>query len=202
MRLRRHREADRHARERQRGARTGALPRGSPRSPRSSTTWRRAMRPKSPEGGRADVVGSHDDPRLQRFPARTPLFNSRGGRDHLASSCLLAGAGIAGNRVVGETGAVGMGRVGTISPPGGSCRRGATPSVLSTCARPCSPARDSPLTRQVCTSRLSARCSRGRGEGSRARVVRCGCGPRSERRDGAGSRSGGTRIARMRPSRD
>jgi len=58
--------------------------------------------------------------------ARTPLFNTHGGRDHhLASSCLLAGAGIAGNRVVGETGAAGMGscrydfQAGHLVPEGG-----------------------------------------------------------------------------------
>jgi uncharacterized protein (DUF1501 family) len=42
--------------------------------------------------------------------ARTPLMNQFGGRDHhLASSCLLAGAGIRGNTVVGESGRVAMG---------------------------------------------------------------------------------------------
>lgn len=42
--------------------------------------------------------------------ARTPLFNQFGGRDHhLASSCLIAGAGIVGNQVVGASGEVGMG---------------------------------------------------------------------------------------------
>jgi len=58
--------------------------------------------------------------------ARTPLLNSRGGRDHhLASSCLLAGAGISGNRVVGETSATGMGacrydfKAGRVVPEGG-----------------------------------------------------------------------------------
>jgi len=58
--------------------------------------------------------------------ARTPLFNSRGGRDHhLASSCLLVGAGIAGNRVVGETGIAGMAAcrydfaAGRVVPEGG-----------------------------------------------------------------------------------
>lgn len=36
--------------------------------------------------------------------ARTPRINGRGGRDHhLASSCLVAGKGIAGNRVIGAT---------------------------------------------------------------------------------------------------
>ncbi len=36
--------------------------------------------------------------------ARTPRLNSRGGRDHhLSSSCLVAGKGIAGNRVIGAT---------------------------------------------------------------------------------------------------
>jgi hypothetical protein len=36
--------------------------------------------------------------------ARTPLINSRNGRDHhLASSCLVAGPGIAGNRVIGAS---------------------------------------------------------------------------------------------------
>jgi uncharacterized protein (DUF1501 family) len=41
--------------------------------------------------------------------ARTPLVNSRGGRDHhLASSCLLAGPGIRGNQVVGATSDRGM----------------------------------------------------------------------------------------------
>ncbi len=36
--------------------------------------------------------------------ARTPRLNARGGRDHhLASSCLLLGRGIAGNRVIGAT---------------------------------------------------------------------------------------------------
>lgn len=42
--------------------------------------------------------------------ARTPLFNPFGGRDHhLTSSCLVAGAGIAGDQVVGASGEVGMG---------------------------------------------------------------------------------------------
>ena len=42
--------------------------------------------------------------------ARTPLFNPFGGRDHhLTSSCLIAGAGIVGNQVVGASGEVGMG---------------------------------------------------------------------------------------------
>ncbi|WP_394832686.1 DUF1501 domain-containing protein [Pendulispora rubella] len=42
--------------------------------------------------------------------ARTPMFNTFGGRDHhLTSSCLLAGAGIVGNQVVGASGDVGMG---------------------------------------------------------------------------------------------
>lgn len=41
--------------------------------------------------------------------SRTPLVNSRGGRDHhLASSCLLAGPGIQGNQVVGATSETGM----------------------------------------------------------------------------------------------
>lgn len=41
--------------------------------------------------------------------ARTPLVNSRGGRDHhLASSCLLAGPGVQGNQVVGATSETGM----------------------------------------------------------------------------------------------
>jgi uncharacterized protein (DUF1501 family) len=58
--------------------------------------------------------------------ARTPLFNDHGGRDHhLASSCLLAGAGIAGNKVVGATGEVGMAacrydyKAGQMVPAGG-----------------------------------------------------------------------------------
>jgi uncharacterized protein (DUF1501 family) len=42
--------------------------------------------------------------------ARTPLMNQFGGRDHhLASTCLLAGAGINGNTVIGESGRVAMG---------------------------------------------------------------------------------------------
>jgi hypothetical protein len=42
--------------------------------------------------------------------ARTPLMNQFGGRDHhLSSSCILAGAGIRGNTVVGRSGEVGMG---------------------------------------------------------------------------------------------
>ncbi len=42
--------------------------------------------------------------------SRTPLFNQFGGRDHhLCSSCLIAGAGIIGNQVVGSSGDVGMG---------------------------------------------------------------------------------------------
>jgi hypothetical protein len=42
--------------------------------------------------------------------SRTPLFNQFGGRDHhLTSSCLLAGAGIVGNQVIGASGDVGMG---------------------------------------------------------------------------------------------
>lgn len=44
--------------------------------------------------------------------ARTPLMNQFGGRDHhVASSCLLAGAGIVGNQVLGASGEVGMGPV-------------------------------------------------------------------------------------------
>jgi hypothetical protein len=40
---------------------------------------------------------------------RTPMLNSSGGRDHwLASSCLLAGAGVPHNTVVGRTSDVGM----------------------------------------------------------------------------------------------
>jgi len=42
--------------------------------------------------------------------SRTPMFNQFGGRDHhLTSSCLLAGAGIAGNQIAGASGDVGMG---------------------------------------------------------------------------------------------
>ena len=42
--------------------------------------------------------------------SRTPLMNQFGGRDHhISSSCILAGAGIRGNTVVGESGRVGMG---------------------------------------------------------------------------------------------
>ncbi|HEY2516104.1 MAG TPA: DUF1501 domain-containing protein [Polyangiaceae bacterium] len=58
--------------------------------------------------------------------ARSPLFNPAGGRDHfLGNSCLLAGAGIAGGRVAGVSGAVGMGpcrydyREGKVVPEGG-----------------------------------------------------------------------------------
>lgn len=58
--------------------------------------------------------------------SRTALFNPFGGRDHhLSSSCLLAGAGIAGDRVVGASGAVGMGpgrydfQAGAVVPEGG-----------------------------------------------------------------------------------
>ena len=58
--------------------------------------------------------------------ARTPVFNLTGGRDHhLASSCLLAGAGIAGNKIVGRTSDVGMGacqydfKAGRVVPEGG-----------------------------------------------------------------------------------
>jgi uncharacterized protein (DUF1501 family) len=56
--------------------------------------------------------------------ARTPLLNPRGGRDHhLASSCLLAGPGIQGNKVVGGTNDNGM-TVRAIDPqtglPGGT----------------------------------------------------------------------------------
>lgn len=41
--------------------------------------------------------------------ARTPTINDAGGRDHhLASSCLLAGAGIRKNYVIGRTGDIGM----------------------------------------------------------------------------------------------
>lgn len=40
---------------------------------------------------------------------RTALINARGGRDHaLTSSCMLIGAGVPGNRVVGASGDVGM----------------------------------------------------------------------------------------------
>ncbi|MDP3276596.1 MAG: DUF1501 domain-containing protein [Deltaproteobacteria bacterium] len=42
--------------------------------------------------------------------ARTPLMNQFGGRDHhIASSCLVAGAGIRGNTVIGASGRVAMG---------------------------------------------------------------------------------------------
>lgn len=42
--------------------------------------------------------------------SRTPLFNQFGGRDHhLSNSCLVAGAGIAGNQIVGASGEVGVG---------------------------------------------------------------------------------------------
>ncbi len=42
--------------------------------------------------------------------SRTALFNPYGGRDHnLTGSCLLAGAGVRGDQVVGASGAVGMG---------------------------------------------------------------------------------------------
>lgn len=41
--------------------------------------------------------------------SRTPLMNQFGGRDHhIASSCMLAGAGIKGNTVIGASGEVGM----------------------------------------------------------------------------------------------
>lgn len=41
---------------------------------------------------------------------RTPLLNSRGGRDHSLSSCaMLIGAGVPGNTVVGGTNDVGLG---------------------------------------------------------------------------------------------
>lgn len=57
--------------------------------------------------------------------ARTPMFNNYGGRDHhLANSCILAGAGIRGNTVVGASSNVGMGagrydfQRGVISPSG------------------------------------------------------------------------------------
>jgi hypothetical protein len=53
------------------------------------------------------------------------MFNNYGGRDHhLASSCILAGAGIRGNTVVGASSNVGMGagrydfQRGVISPSG------------------------------------------------------------------------------------
>ena len=58
--------------------------------------------------------------------ARSPLFNVNGGRDHfLGNSCLLAGAGIAGGRVAGASGTVGMGpcrydyRARRVVPEGG-----------------------------------------------------------------------------------
>ena len=42
--------------------------------------------------------------------ARTPMFNQTNGRDHhLCSSCLLMGAGIKGNQVLGESSMIGMG---------------------------------------------------------------------------------------------
>jgi uncharacterized protein (DUF1501 family) len=42
--------------------------------------------------------------------ARTPLFNQFGGRDHhLTNSCLVAGAGIKGDQIVGASGETGMG---------------------------------------------------------------------------------------------
>jgi len=42
--------------------------------------------------------------------SRTPLFNQFGGRDHhLTGSCLIGGAGIKGDQVVGASGDVGMG---------------------------------------------------------------------------------------------
>jgi hypothetical protein len=58
--------------------------------------------------------------------SRTPLFNQFNGRDHhLASSCLLAGAGIVGNQVIGASGEVAMGpgrydfREGKVTANGG-----------------------------------------------------------------------------------
>lgn len=57
--------------------------------------------------------------------ARTPLINATGGRDHhLCSSCVLMGAGIRHNRVIGQSGDIGMapGRVklatGELDPEG------------------------------------------------------------------------------------
>ncbi len=57
--------------------------------------------------------------------SRTPMINGSGGRDHhISSSCLLMGAGIKGNTVIGKSGDVGMtpGRVdfntGLPSPTG------------------------------------------------------------------------------------
>ena len=42
--------------------------------------------------------------------SRTPMFNINGGRDHhLSSSCMIAGAGIAGNQVIGQSSDIGMG---------------------------------------------------------------------------------------------
>lgn len=41
--------------------------------------------------------------------SRTPLINGSGGRDHhISSSCLLAGAGVKGNMVLGKSGDVGL----------------------------------------------------------------------------------------------
>ena len=57
--------------------------------------------------------------------ARTPERNGRGGRDHhLASSCLIAGPGIAGNQTIGATNDVDMGAqpidlsTGAVTPDG------------------------------------------------------------------------------------
>jgi uncharacterized protein (DUF1501 family) len=56
--------------------------------------------------------------------SRSPLVNGRGGRDHhLASSCLLAGAGIRGNVVVGGTSDQGM-LVESVNPMTGALDAG------------------------------------------------------------------------------
>jgi uncharacterized protein (DUF1501 family) len=54
--------------------------------------------------GTSDSVWQHTTLMVFSEFSRTPLINSRGGRDHhLASSCLVAGPGIKGNTVIGGT---------------------------------------------------------------------------------------------------
>jgi uncharacterized protein (DUF1501 family) len=54
--------------------------------------------------GTSESVWQHTTLMVSSEFSRTPLINSRGGRDHhLASSCLVAGPGIKGNTVIGGT---------------------------------------------------------------------------------------------------
>src|SRR5207248_3216038 len=58
----------------------------------------------TPLAGSTDTAWSHTTLVVFSEFARTPLVNGRNGRDHhLSSSCMVAGPGIIGNKVIGGT---------------------------------------------------------------------------------------------------